>query len=71
MSGTPGTEDGDAGKSDLRRWIIIGIVVAVGVILVAVIGSIVAFNYLYGGTAPDAPTIDNALQQLLPSAPPE
>ena len=44
------------------------------IVVVLVAGTALAaagWYYLYGGTAPDAPTIDNALQQLLPSEPPE
>ncbi len=68
MSTTPGTEAGDSGSNGRRRWIIIGIV------LVIVIGLVVAaamWWYFYGQPAPEAPTIDNALQQLLPTDPPE
>ena len=68
MSTTPGTEAADPGSGNRRRWIIIGIVV---VIIVGLAVAAIAWYYLYGGTAPDAPTIDNALQQLLPTDPPE
>ena len=68
MSTTPGTESGDSGSGNRRRMIIIGVVVAI-VVAVAVAAGL--WYYLYGGTAPDAPTIDNALQQLLPTDPPE
>ena len=68
MSTTPGTESGDSGSGNRRRMIIIGVVVAI-VVAIAVAAGL--WYYLYGGTAPDAPTIDNALQQLLPTDPPE
>ncbi len=68
MTTTPGVETGDSGSGKRRRWIVVGIVVLIiAVIVIAAAG----WYYLYGGTAPDAPTIDNALQQLLPTAPPE
>ncbi len=68
MSTTPGADPGASGSRDRRRLIIIGIVVViVAVVIVAAAG----WYYMYGGTAPDAPTIDNALQQLLPTDPPE
>lgn len=68
MSTTPGAESGDSGSGNRRRMIIIGIVV---VIVVAVAVAAVGWWYFYGQPAPEAPTIDNALQQLLPSTPPE
>lgn len=68
MSTTPGTEAEDPGPGKRRRPMIILIVVAIiaGIALAAA-----GWYYFYGGTAPDAPSIDNALQQLLPSEPPE
>ena len=68
MSTSPGTETGDADRGGRRRWIIIGIVV---LIVAGLAVAAAGWYYFYGGTAPDAPTIDNALQQLLPSEPPE
>ena len=68
MSTSPGTETGDPDSGGRRRWIIIGIVV---VIVAGLVVAAAGWYYFYGGTAPDAPTIDNALQQLLPSEPPE
>jgi uncharacterized membrane protein len=68
MTTTPGAETGDSGSGNRRRWIIIGIVV---LIIVGIVVAVAGWYYLYGGTAPDAPTIDNALQQLLPTDPPE
>ena len=68
MCTTPGTESGDPGSGSRRRWVIVGIIVAI-VVAIAVAAGL--WYYLYGGTAPDAPTIDNALQQLLPTDPPE
>jgi hypothetical protein len=66
MSSTPETPDSH--KRQLRRWIVIGVVIAVAVIVIAAAGT---WYYIFGGDAPDAPTIDNALQQLLPSEPPQ
>ncbi len=68
MSTTTGTEAGEAGSGNRRRWIIIGIVV---LIIVGVVVAAAGWYYFYGQPAPEAPTIDNALQQLLPSEPPE
>lgn len=68
MSTTPGTEHGDTGRGSRRRWLIVGIVV---VIIAAVVLGAALWYYMYGGTAPEAPTIDNALQQLLPTDAPE
>ena len=68
MSTTPGTEAGDSGPGSRRRWLIIGVIV---VIVVGIAVAAGLWYYFYGGTAPDAPTIDNALQQLLPTDPPE
>jgi len=68
MSTTPGTEAEDPSSGNRRRRLVILMVVALvaGIALAAA-----GWYYLYGGTAPDAPSIDNALQQLLPSEPPE
>ena len=68
MSTTPGTETGDSGAGNRRRWILIGIVV---IVIVGIVVAAAGWWYFYGQTAPDAPTIDNALQQLLPTDPPE
>ena len=68
MSTTPGTQAGETGSGNRRRWIIIGIVV---VIIVGIAVAAAGWYYFYGGTAPEAPTIDNALQQLLPTDSPE
>jgi hypothetical protein len=68
MSTTPGTQAGETGSGNRRRWIIIGIVVA---IIVGIALAAAGWYYFYGGTAPEAPTIDNALQQILPTDPPE
>jgi hypothetical protein len=68
MSTTPGTEAGDSGSGNRRGWIIIGIV---AVIIVGLIVAAAGWWYFYGQPAPEAPTIDNALQQLLPTDPPE
>jgi hypothetical protein len=68
MSTTPGAEAGESGSGNRRRPIIIGIVV---VIVVVVVVAAAGWWYFYGQPAPEAPTIDNALQQLLPTAAPE
>ena len=68
MTTTPGAETGDSGSGNRRRWIIIGIV---GLIIAGIVVAAAGWYFFYGGTAPDAPTIDNALQQLLPTDPPE
>ncbi len=47
------------------------IVLIVVTVIAAIALAAAGWYYLYGGTAPDAPSIDNALQQLLPSGPPE
>ncbi len=68
MSTTPGTEAGGTGSGNRRRWIIIGIVV---VIIVGLVVAAAGWYYFYGQPAPEAPNIDNALQQLLPTDAPE
>ena len=68
MSTTPGTEAAGPGSGNRRRWIIIGIVVVI-IVGLAVVAA--GWWYFYGQPAPEAPTIDNALQQLLPTDPPE
>jgi hypothetical protein len=68
MSTTPGSETGATGSGNRRRWIIAAIVV---VIVVAIVVVAAGWWYFYGQPAPEAPTIDNALQQLLPTDAPE
>lgn len=68
MSSNPGTEDSGSGSGSRRRWIIVGIA---AVIAVAVVVAAAGWWYFYGQPAPEAPTIDNALQQLLPTDAPE
>lgn len=41
------------------------------VIALVVVGLIVAYQFFFGSDAPDAPSLDGALQVLLPSASPE
>lgn len=68
MSTTSGTGTGDTGSGNRRRWIIIGLIV---IIIAGLALAAAGWWYFYGQPAPDAPTIDNALQQLLPTDPPE
>ncbi len=68
MSTTPGTEAGEPATGSRRRWILMGIV---AIIIVAIVVAAAGWWYFYGQPAPEAPTIDNALQQLLPTDPPE
>jgi hypothetical protein len=68
MSTTPGTDAGDPGTGTRRRRILIALAV---VIIVAIVVAAAGWWYFYGQPAPEAPTIDNALQQLLPTDPPE
>ena len=68
MTTTPDTEAGDQGSGNLRRWIIIGMVIAVGVIILVAVGT---WFYLFAGDAPPAPTIDDALRLLQTTAPTE
>ena len=68
MSTTPGSEAEDPGSGNRRRPLVILMMV---VLIAGMALAAAGWYYLYGGTAPDAPSIDNALQQLLPSTPPE
>ena len=68
MSTTPETDAADPGSGNRRRWVIVGIVV---VIIVGIAVAAAMWWYFYGQPTPEAPTIDNALQQLLPTDPPE
>jgi hypothetical protein len=52
-----------------RRVVVIAAVLMM-VALVAV-GLVVAYQFFFGSDAPDAPTLDGALQVLMPSASPE
>ena len=53
MTTTPGTEMGDSGSGNRRRWLIIGIIV---VIVVGLAVAAVMWWYFYGQPAPEAPT---------------
>jgi flagellar basal body-associated protein FliL len=66
MSSTP-SEPADSGSN--RRLLIILAVVAV--IALVVIGLVAAYLFFFGSEAPPAPTIDEAVKVLLPSASPE
>ena len=68
MSTTPSTAADDSGSGNRGRWIIVGIVV---IIIVGIAVAAGMWWYFYGQPTPEAPTIDNALQQLLPTDPPE
>ena len=70
MSGSPTTAQADAARR--RRWIIIGIVIALVVIALAVIGTTIAvWLFFFGSEAPAAPTLNDALQVLQTTAPAE
>jgi len=67
MAPTPPSQP--AGRSRDRRLIVLVIVV---LLVVAVVVALVAGWFFFFGTeAPPAPTLDDALQVLLPSASPE
>lgn len=68
MTSTPGTDAGDPGRGNRRRWITIGIA---ALIVIGIVVAAAGWWYFYGQPAPEAPTIDNALQQLLPTNAPE
>jgi len=53
-----------------RRLIVIAIVVLV-VAAVVIAGLVAGWFLFFGSEAPPAPTIDEAIKVLLPSAPPE
>jgi len=61
---TPGTE------SIRRRWLILA-VVAIGITLIIVVGLVAAWLFFFGSEAPAAPTIEDAIKVLLPTATPE
>jgi hypothetical protein len=61
---TPGTE------TVRRRWLILA-VVALGIALIAIVGLVVVWLFFFGSEAPAAPTIDDAIKVLLPTATPE
>ena len=68
MTTTPETHDADRRRR--RRWIILAVVV-VAVTILAIVGLVAAWMFFFGSEAPEAPTIDNAIKVLLPSASPE
>ena len=70
MSVAPESQAEEAARR--RRWIITGVVIAVAVIVIAVIGlSVGVWLFLYGEEAPAAPTLDDALQVLSTAVPSE
>ncbi len=66
MAATPGVPGADPGRR--RRLIAIAVVAAA---LLIAVGFVVAYLYFFGSEAPEAPSIENAIQVLLPSAPPQ
>lgn len=66
MSTAP-TQPAQPGSHRRRHAIIAGIVV-IGLVVLGVIAVYILF---FSSDAPDAPTLDNALKVLLPSAAPE
>jgi hypothetical protein len=68
MNTAPGADPSESRARGRRRLLVIGVVLA---IVLALVVAAAGWYYFYGGTAPEAPTIENALQQLLPSEPPE
>jgi flagellar basal body-associated protein FliL len=68
MSGTPEMQDQERVRR--RRWIIVGLV-AVVLVIVFIAAIAAAWLFFFGSEAPDAPTIDEAIKVLLPSASPE
>ncbi|MEA2027255.1 MAG: hypothetical protein U9O18_11235 [Chloroflexota bacterium] len=66
MATTPGTPETDPGRR--RRLIIIAVV---AVALLIAVSFVAAYLLFFGSEAPEAPSIENAIKVLLPSAPPE
>lgn len=62
MSTTP-----QPARSGRRMAVFLAVIVVAAVI---VIGLVAAYLFFFGSEAPEAPTLDNALQVLLPSASP-
>ena len=70
MTAAPDTQEAEAARR--RRWIIISVAIAIGIIAVAVIGTTVAvWLFFFGSEAPAAPTLNDALQVLQSAAPTE
>lgn len=69
MAGTQGSDGDDVHTRNLRRWIIIGVVIAVGAIILAALG--VWYVFFYDLDVPPAPALDDALKVLLPTDAPE
>lgn len=68
MAGTQGSDRDDGPTRNLRRWIIVGVVIAVGAIILAALG--VWYVFFYDLDVPPAPALDDALKVLLPTATP-
>ena len=66
MSSAPSQPDQPA--SMRRRIIFIAIVVAAALVI---LGLVAGYVFFFGSAAPDAPTLDDALQVLLASPPTE
>ena len=66
MSSVPSQPDQPA--SNRRRRIIVVILVVTALVI---LGLVAGYIFFFGSDAPDAPTLDDALQVLLPSPPAE
>ncbi len=70
MSAAPDPAEAEAARR--RRWVITGVVIAILVIAIAVIGtSIAVWLFFFGSEAPPAPALDDALRVLQSAAPAE
>jgi flagellar basal body-associated protein FliL len=66
MTDTPTTQAPPPRRS--RRPVIVAVVV---ILALAIAGVVAAYVFLFGSEAPPAPSIDDAIRVLLPSASPE
>ncbi len=67
MNATPHTADPGPRRPRRRGYLALAIVV---LLLLAVAGLVAAWLFFFAGEAPPAPTLDDALKVLLPSASP-
>ena len=58
----------DKPASNRRRIIVVAIVAVAALVVLGLVAGYIVF---FGSDAPASPTLDDALQVLLPSAPPE